>query len=64
MPEEFHGQRSLVNYSPWGHKELDTTERTQTKFYIASRTGLFDDDCISSPASPVEPEIPFSPSFD
>ena len=23
---EFHGQRSLVNYSPWGHKELDTTE--------------------------------------
>ena len=23
---EFHGQRNLVNYSPWGHKELDTTE--------------------------------------
>ena len=23
---EFHGQRSLVGYSPWGHKELDTTE--------------------------------------
>ena len=22
---EFHGQRSLVNYSPWGHKESDTT---------------------------------------
>ena len=22
-----HGQRSLVDYSPWGHKELDTTER-------------------------------------
>ena len=21
-----HGQRSLVVYSPWGHKELDTTE--------------------------------------
>ena len=20
-----HGQRSLVGYSPWGHKELDTT---------------------------------------
>ena len=27
LPEEFHGQRSLVGYSPWGHKELDTTER-------------------------------------
>jgi len=22
-----HGQRSLVGYSPWGHKELDTTEK-------------------------------------
>ena len=22
-----HGQRSLVSYSPQGHKELDTTER-------------------------------------
>ena len=26
LPEEFHGQRSLVGYSPLGHKELDTTE--------------------------------------
>jgi len=26
LPEEFHGQRSLVGYSPWGHKESDTTE--------------------------------------
>ena len=25
-PGEFHGQRSLVDYSPWGHKESDTTE--------------------------------------
>ena len=24
--ENPHGQRSLVCYSPWGHKELDTTE--------------------------------------
>ena len=23
---ECHGQRSLAGYSPWGHKELDTTE--------------------------------------
>ena len=23
---EFHGQRRLVDYSPWGHKELDMTE--------------------------------------
>ena len=26
-PGEFHGQRSLEGYSPWGHKESDTTER-------------------------------------
>ena len=26
LPGEFHGQRSLVGYSPWGSKELDTTE--------------------------------------
>jgi len=25
-PGEFHGQRSLAGYSPWGRKELDTTE--------------------------------------
>ena len=24
---EFHGQSSLEGYSPWGHKELDTTEQ-------------------------------------
>ena len=23
-----HGQRTLASYSPWGHKELDTTEAT------------------------------------
>ena len=26
LPEEFHGQRSLAGYSPWGHKESDMTE--------------------------------------
>ena len=27
LPEESHGQRNLAGYSPWGHKESDTTER-------------------------------------
>ena len=27
LPGEFHGQRSLVGYSPWGRKELDTMEQ-------------------------------------
>ena len=26
LPGEIHGQRSLAGYSPWGHKESDTTE--------------------------------------
>ena len=26
LPGKSHGQRSLAGYSPWGHKELDTTE--------------------------------------
>ena len=26
LPGEFHGQRSLVSYSPWDGKELDSTE--------------------------------------
>ena len=29
--ENPHGQRSLVSYSPWGHKELDTTKRLSTE---------------------------------
>ena len=26
LPEESHGQRSLLGYSPWGPKESDTTK--------------------------------------
>ena len=26
LPGQFHGQRSLVGYSPWSCKESDTTE--------------------------------------
>ena len=36
LPGQPHGQRSLVGYSPWGHKELDTTEQlthTHTQQY-------------------------------
>ena len=27
LPGKSGGQRSLVRYSPWGHKESDTTEQ-------------------------------------
>jgi len=26
LPGKFHGQRNLVGYSPWGHKESNMTE--------------------------------------
>ena len=30
LPRESHGQRSLVGYRPWGHKESDPTEQLST----------------------------------
>ena len=35
LPEKSHGQRSLADYSPWGHKELDRTE------WLSSRSPLY-----------------------
>ena len=34
LPRKFQGWRSLVGYSPWGHKELDTTE--QLHWFVTS----------------------------
>ena len=31
LPGEFHGQRSLMGYSPWFCKEPDMTERLSTR---------------------------------
>ena len=36
LPGEFHGQRCLAGYSPWGGKESDTTERLQFLFFLSS----------------------------
>ena len=33
LPGKFHGQRSLVGYSPWGLKESDTAERLHFLFF-------------------------------
>ena len=30
LPGKFHGQRSLMGYSQWGCKELDTTQHAHT----------------------------------
>ena len=36
LPGKSHGQRSLVGYSLWGRKELDTTEHTHAHVLLAS----------------------------
>ena len=33
-----HGQRSLVGYSPWSHKESDTTEKLTLSLFSPRRT--------------------------
>ena len=35
FPGKSHGRRSLIGYSPWGHKELDTTERLNFPLQVA-----------------------------
>ena len=35
MPGKFHGPRSLVGYSLWDGKELDTTERLRFSFFLS-----------------------------
>ena len=40
VPGKFHGLRRLVDYSPWGHREPDTTERLHFLFFHV--------DCLAS----------------
>ena len=37
LPGKSQGLRSLVGYSPWGHKELETTERL--RFHLIDKGG-------------------------
>ena len=43
LPKEFHGQRSLMGSSPWGHKLSDMTEatwQTHTLFWVLGTYGI------------------------
>ena len=35
LPGKFHGQKSLKDYSPWGHRESDIIEHTHTQKRVA-----------------------------
>ena len=41
LPREFHGERSLAGYSPWGWKESDTTKRLQLSLSFTNSVGGF-----------------------
>ena len=41
LPGKFHGQRNLVGYSPWSHKELDTTEPLSAHTHKSEMYNIF-----------------------
>ena len=44
LPGECHGQRILEGYSPWGHKESDTTKATTSQLYYLITISSHDKD--------------------
>ena len=40
LENSMHGQRSLAGYSPWGHKESDTTERLTHTYLLNQKENV------------------------
>ena len=55
---EFHGQRNLVGCSPWGHKELDMTDRLLLSLlhHVMQGRALLADQGCTQPPSRMRPE--------
>ena len=49
LPRKFHGQRNLVGYRPYGHKESDTTEQMQVHAHTRTYTHGFSNGSMSLP---------------
>ena len=53
LPGKSHGWRSLVGCSPWGHEELDTTERLHFHFSLScigeENGNLLQCSCLENP---------------
>ena len=49
LPGESHGQRGLVGYSPWGHKESDTTEHTHTQRWMRVKVKVVQSSTLCNP---------------
>ena len=52
---EIHGQMNLVGYSPWGHKESDTTEHTEVLLLVLK--GLFFSFFMANELLPIQPYL-------
>ena len=49
LPEESYGQKSLMGYSPWGHKESDRTEQMSIYTRCTLSSFSFRKEILSSP---------------
>ena len=54
LPGKSHGQRSLVGYTPWGHKESDMTERARARARAHTHTHTH------PPPPPLYPYVPYT----
>ena len=65
LPEKSHGQRNLVGYSPWGCKELDTTESLslQVEYTVKSKPQLLTDSYKESKDFPVAQTVKNMPAM-
>ena len=58
LPEKSHGQRSLAGCSPWGYKELDTTEH-DVRSYLQNAVTVVE--CIASDVLKTDPRaLPYA----
>ena len=64
LPGESHEQRSLMAYSPWGHKELDTTKVTCTHTCTHGPLEIFtSESLIKRKNTAHKTQIPFPAKF-
>ena len=65
LPRNFHGQRYLVSYSLWGHKELDMTEglTLSLSFSVTARSGSLHHRCFHQLPSIFSPSVSIPTCF-
>ena len=53
---EFHGQKSLAGYNPWGHKESDVTNTFTISIYTVRSSNSIINGCLRVHEEPQLPE--------